>query len=193
MAGSSNFLQHNPSAANQDTDAQYSADELRAGGIGFGNIIASKFLNKVLYQASTMVAALGQALANLGYTVNDSSLSSLTANLTTALATAPKVVQVTGGATTTLDCSQANQLFAYFEVQLTQNTIVTVENVIAGQIICVTWAQGASATYSALFSGITIVTGEADVTILGNGGVGRQTFVVNGALHLAAMTGLTIA
>jgi hypothetical protein len=84
MAGSSNFLQHNPSAANQENDATYNSDTTRTGGIGVDQILPSVWLNKVWFQASTFIAALANVIANFGsgYTITDTSISALETQLT---------------------------------------------------------------------------------------------------------------
>jgi hypothetical protein len=78
---STNFLQHNPGEANQESDATYAADTTRTGGIVTNQALPSLWLNKVWYQSSTFVAALAAALVIKGYTVMDTSLSTLTAVL----------------------------------------------------------------------------------------------------------------
>lgn len=77
MAGSNNFLVFNPTKANQESDGTYAADATRAGGIAFDQIMSSVLGNKLFYQTSIMAAALGQMLADKGYTVSDASLVSL--------------------------------------------------------------------------------------------------------------------
>ena len=79
MAGSSNFLVHNPTCANQESDATYAADATRVNGIQFNQIMPSGWMNKLWYQCALMVAALAQMLANKGFTVNDGSASPSTA------------------------------------------------------------------------------------------------------------------
>jgi hypothetical protein len=77
MAGSTNILQWNPGAANQETDAVYAADSTRTGGAPNGVIFASALANKLFYQVTTFVAALAQSMANKGYVISDASLSAL--------------------------------------------------------------------------------------------------------------------
>lgn len=81
--GTSNFLQHNPSAANQENDATYNSDTTRTGGIGVDQILPSVWLNKVWFQASTFIAALANVIANFGsgYTITDTSISALETQL----------------------------------------------------------------------------------------------------------------
>jgi hypothetical protein len=82
MAGSTNFLQWNPNANNQETDAAWAADTLRLNGAPAGaSICPSVMDNKFRYQMSTFIAAFAQALANKGYTISDASLSTLIATL----------------------------------------------------------------------------------------------------------------
>ena len=72
-----NMQQWNPTAANQETDAQYTADSSRSGGASTGSIFPSATANKLFYQLSTYVTALMQALVAKGYTTSDASLSTL--------------------------------------------------------------------------------------------------------------------
>lgn len=78
MAGSTNFLQHNPSAANQESDLVYIAESIRTGGLGIDEIVPSNWLNKILYQATTGMTAFTQAMANKGYVLSDANVSTLT-------------------------------------------------------------------------------------------------------------------
>lgn len=81
MAGSTNFLPVNPQSQNQETDSQYAADTQRLNGFSVDALLPSVLLNKILFQLSTGMAALMQALANKGYSPNDANLATLTAVL----------------------------------------------------------------------------------------------------------------
>ena len=81
MAGTTNFQQFNPNGANMETDAQYSADALRAGGLANPSIFASALGNKLFYQTTTFIAAFAEALATKGYAKTDASLANLAAQL----------------------------------------------------------------------------------------------------------------
>lgn len=74
-----NFLQWNPNAANQESDATYGSDSQRSGGAGVGSIFASVLANKLFYQLSIFVTALATALRNKGYTTTDGATSPSTA------------------------------------------------------------------------------------------------------------------
>lgn len=87
MPGSNNFLQWNPAINNQETDAQYLADTMRLNGAVSG-IYTAPLHNKFAYQMSTFVKALGDSLANQGYTVSDSNLANLVAVFATLANTA---------------------------------------------------------------------------------------------------------
>jgi hypothetical protein len=75
MSGSTNFIQVNPGAANQETDSTYASDPQRENGILTDAILASVILNKKDYQYSTFIAALALALSSKGYNVLDGSPS----------------------------------------------------------------------------------------------------------------------
>lgn len=74
---STNFLQFNPSAVNQESDAQFTADSNRTGGFGTDAIWPSPLANKLMYQLTTFVAAFGQMMAGKGFTTSDADLSVL--------------------------------------------------------------------------------------------------------------------
>jgi len=76
MPGSNNFLQWNPAAANQKSDAEYIADAQRAGGAVSG-IFPSVLANKLFFQLSTMASALGAMMADKGYVISDADISVL--------------------------------------------------------------------------------------------------------------------
>jgi hypothetical protein len=84
MSGTSNFIQSNPSAANQQNDATYASDSLTTGGIGVGEILPSPWLNKIWFQSSTFVAAIAAVIAAFGpgYTITDTNIATLETNLT---------------------------------------------------------------------------------------------------------------
>jgi hypothetical protein len=106
MAGSSNFQEFNPSVANAQSDGQYTSDASRLNGLSNG--LASPTLhNKLFRQISVMCAAIGQFIANQGYTASDTDLTALTSAVTSAiravgsiLATAREVLLSTTNPTT---------------------------------------------------------------------------------------------
>jgi hypothetical protein len=85
MAGSNNFQQWNPGAANQEDDPTYTSDPLRSGGATSGAIFPSTTANKLFFQLSQMVNALAQMMANKTYNISDANLSNLTTALTNIL------------------------------------------------------------------------------------------------------------
>lgn len=78
--GSNNFLQWNPTKANQKTDAQYEADTQRSGGAVTGPF-PSVLANKLFYQCTTWIYAFAQLLANNGAAVSDADPTALMAVL----------------------------------------------------------------------------------------------------------------
>jgi hypothetical protein len=77
MAGSNNLLQWNPNKVNQEDDTAYLADSQRSGGAPNGQIFPSLTANKLFYQLSTFVRAMGEMLKAKGYTISDASISTL--------------------------------------------------------------------------------------------------------------------
>lgn len=85
MAGTTNFLPWNPSAINQETDAQYLVDTQRTGGSPVDAEFPSATANKLFYQLATFIAAFCQALANKNYSTSDADISVLTSVLSNIL------------------------------------------------------------------------------------------------------------
>lgn len=82
MAGTNNFQQWNPTAANQESDATYTGDALRSGGATSGAIFPSPTANKLFFQLAQMTCGLAGMMANKGYNVSDANLANLIAALT---------------------------------------------------------------------------------------------------------------
>ena len=77
MPASTNILQFNPGSSNQEDDASYAADTLRTGGIATDSTFPSVTANKMFYQWSTFLAAFANMMVAKGYSINDTSLSTL--------------------------------------------------------------------------------------------------------------------
>jgi hypothetical protein len=88
MPGSTNFLQWNPNAVNQENDGTYAGDSLRSGGAPLNAICPSGVTNKAWFQWSTFITAMAQMLATKGYSPNDGSANPATSipNLSAVLA-----------------------------------------------------------------------------------------------------------
>ncbi len=148
MAGSSNFIQQNPSTANQETDAQYQADSLTTGGIGVDAILRSSWLNKYFYQQSTFVAAFCQMMANKGYALSDASITTLEAvlaNVLTNADTKTPLINVAYAATPTFDCSVANGFFMILSGNVSSVSLV---NMAIGQTVTIIVQQNGTGGYS---------------------------------------------
>lgn len=85
MSGTTNFKNFDVAAANIQSDATYSADATRTGGITTGEVMSSPLGNKLFYQVSTGITALMEMLANKGYSTSDASLSTLASALSVLL------------------------------------------------------------------------------------------------------------
>lgn len=66
-----NLSQWNPTAASQETDANYQSDSQRTGGAADGQFWDAATANKFLYQNSTFIRALAVMLVNKGYSPKD--------------------------------------------------------------------------------------------------------------------------
>lgn len=89
-----NFLQWDESKNNILADVDYENSAVRSGGIPSGTrtAAASNLHNKLFYQLSTMVAALGEMLKGKGYDASDADIATLIAalgNIMTAADMAP--------------------------------------------------------------------------------------------------------
>jgi len=88
MPGTNNFLQWNPTAANQENDTAYAADSARSGGAGTGSIFQSQTANKLFFQLSTTVVALAGMMAAKNYNMSDANITNLQTALTNILTNA---------------------------------------------------------------------------------------------------------
>lgn len=187
---SSNFLQHNPNQSNQETDAQYQADSLRAGGIALDDILPSLWLNKIWYQTSTMCAALAQMMAAKGYSMSDANLATLAATLANLLTNAdikPGLIQVPFSPSAQFDCSKANGFGMTLAGNLTSLAII---NAVAGQQVTLAFTQGNSGGYTVPFPSNVKNPGVVDA---GGGNTSMQQFLVLGDGNLHPLTGMTVS
>lgn len=151
MPGSSNFIQHNPTEANQENDAAFAADSTTTGGIGVDQIMPSPWMNKRWYQDSTMIAALGAMLANKGYVVSDANLATLTSVLTGAFITnndlKTPLVSVAYSPTPTFPASTANGFDIVLAGNVTSSTFDVAPTI--GQILTfvITQSVGGNSTF----------------------------------------------
>jgi hypothetical protein len=154
-AGTTNAQQWNPTAANQETDAAYTADSQRAGGAANTSIFMSPTANKLFYQLSTYNTALFQAFANKGFTTSDSNLNTLTAQCANFLTSADMragLSQVAYAASVALNAAASNGFFIPLGGNL---TISAVNGAVAGQMILMVYQQngngGATVQFPANF------------------------------------------
>jgi hypothetical protein len=141
---STDLLQFNPAAINQQNDATYLADSNRTGGFGTDAIVPSPLLNKVIYQSSTFIAAFGQMMAAKGYTTSDADVSVLAAvlaNLITEADELPSIATVAYSPTPAFNAGAANG----FQMTLSGNvTASTITGVTAGQLVAFYFLQDAT-------------------------------------------------
>ena len=95
MAGSNKFYPFAQNSTNILSDAQYQADTERTGGSQPGAIARSAINNKALRQGTMMAAALGAAVAAVGFQADDSDLTQLTAVVGRMLAIKASTVTAT--------------------------------------------------------------------------------------------------
>lgn len=131
-----NLQQWNPTAVNQETDAQYTADSQRAGGATDPSVFLSLLANKAFYQWSTYLTALFAAFAAKGFTTSDSNLNTLTAVCSNFLTTAdvkPPQFTVPFSPTPTFDGSKATSFRLDMTGSVTSSTFINVPP--AGSIV----------------------------------------------------------
>ncbi len=161
----SNFLQYNPSQANQLDDASYATDSFRLGGAGVEAICPSDSFNKMLYQLSTCVAALNAFLAGQGYAVDDSNLASLTSTYASAFLTKADIV---GGVTTVPFSSSPvfnGSLATGFYMALSGDvTSSTLTNVTPGNIVTFALFQDVTGHHNFTFPPNLLVPGVISVS-----------------------------
>lgn len=78
--GSNNFLQWNAGKVNQDTDGEYVLETQRVSGAVSG-LFPSKLANKLFYQCSIMVAAMGEMMKGKGFEMSDAVFADLITSL----------------------------------------------------------------------------------------------------------------
>lgn len=192
MAGTTNLQQWNPTAANQETDAQYAADSQRSSGASNPSQFDAKLANKLFYQLSTFLFALFTSFANKGFTTSDSSASSLTAQCNNFLTTAdvlPGLQTVGYAPTLVLDCSKADG----FQVTLTGNvTSLTIVNSTFGQTVTLAFTQDSvgGRTVALSTAGNLLSPGVIDTT---SNLTSRQTFQRLGDGNLHPSTVMTVS
>ena len=160
-----NILQWNPSAVNQENDATYAADSQRSGGATNPSIFEAELANKAFYQWSTYIAGLFQAFAAKGFTTSDSNLSSLTAQCANFLTTAdllPAVQVVPYAATVTLNAAQANGF--YIQTMAGNLNIAAVPGLTSGQLIAMYYQQDATGGRTVTFPSVMVGALQPDYT-----------------------------
>lgn len=147
---STNYLQWNPTAANQEDDAAYLADSQRSGGATNPSIFNALLANKAFFQWSTFATAFAQAAVALGFNFNDTSLSTLTSTIETLLtggAQRPALKSVAYAASLVFDASTSNG----FAVTLTGNLSFTFINLTDGQPINLAFTQDGTGSHTVTF------------------------------------------
>lgn len=149
MAGTNDFVQHNPTEANQEPNSTFAADSLTTGGIGVDAIMPSPWMNARWYQDSTVAGALMQMLANKGYNVSVANLATLIsvfANILTDADVLPPLTSVGYSPTPAFNAAASNGFDIVLGGNVTSSTL-TGQNI--GQILTfvVTQTSGGGATF----------------------------------------------
>ena len=163
--GSSNFQLFNPTISNQETDAAYTADSLRSGGIQVDDILPSPFLNKIWYQAVTGVYALMQMMKNKGFTVSDANPATLAATLANILTTADikaPLQTVSFSPTLTFNCAVANGFYVVLYGNIASLALATPS---IGQIYSLAFQQQSAGNYTVAFPSNVLSPGNIAGTV----------------------------
>ena len=184
--GSTNILIFNPTQANQETDAEYLADATRLGGALNGDAWQDVSANKTLDQASIMVAALAQMMANKGFTISDASYAPLVAqlaNILTSVDLRMGLQNLAWSSTITLTVNK----FLGFAIALTANATLAVTGPTAGDMVVLLYTQGSAGgsvvTFPSNFYGASQPDPTPNVT-------SGQIFMVDAALNFWAVGAL---
>lgn len=165
MAGTTNVIQWNPTAANQESDSAYLADSQRAGGATNPSLFDATLANKAFFQWSTYLTALFQAFAAKGFTTSDSNLSTLTAQCANFLTTAdalPAVQVVNYSASLAFNAATAN---GFYVKSMTGNlTISAINNLTSGQIIAFYFQQDSVGGHTVAYPGSVVDAAQIDPT-----------------------------
>lgn len=92
MAGSSNFKVFNPNLTNMMDDTTYNTSSYRLNGAVSG-LAPSNIHNKLYYQATTMISAIAEILADRDFAVSDSNYAALKAVLVNGFLDQGKSIQ----------------------------------------------------------------------------------------------------
>jgi len=149
----SNFLQWNPTAANQESDSTYLADSQRVGGATDPSIFDAALANKLFYQLSTGMTALMQMMAYKGFPVSDASLGTLAAQLANILTTADLrgyagLQTVPYASSVVLNAGQ----YLNWQVALNGNTSITVAGALPGDLLTVIFVNDSTGGHTVSWS-----------------------------------------
>lgn len=157
-----NMQQWNPTAANQETDAEYTADSQRVGGATNPSLFDAKLANKLFFQLSTYLDALFTAFAVKGFTTSDSNLSTLTAQCANFLTTADvrnNVRVVAYAPALTLDGSVYNGIYVS---GMTGALSLTISNLTSGQLIALYFQQDGAGGRTVAYPGFVVGAAQPD-------------------------------
>jgi hypothetical protein len=176
-----NLLQWNPTAANQETDAQYLADSQRLAGAVNPELFNDVLANKLFFQLTTYLAAQYTAFASKGFNTSDASFATLTAQCANWLTTAdvkPALMQVSFASSLVFNCALANG----FQVTLTGNASLTVSNASVNQPVLLVFTQDSVGGRTVTYPGNVLSAGTVNSTANSSS---AQPFVVlaDGNLH----------
>lgn len=173
-----NFVQHNPTAANQEPDSSFDSNSLTTGGIGVDAIMPSDWMNKRWYQDSTFIAAFCQMLATKGYTTSDANITTLAATLANVVTNAdlkPAQITVPYSATPTFDASKANGFRIDLGGNVNSSSLI---NGAPGQIVTFFIVSGSPGNFSFAWPGNVNNAGNVQTQSIGN--LFTQSFITDG-------------
>lgn len=182
---STTFQQFNPTVSNQESDAQYTSDSLRSGGIQVDNILPSPLLNKAFYQWSTFIAAFCQMMTAKGYSTSDASVSALASVLSAIVTDADLTNGFLVVAYAPAASFNAASVSAWKMVLNGNVTSASISGARPGQVLTFSWQQdntgGRTITYPANFGGWAQIDGTPNATTI-------QSFIVEDDMTYHAIT-----
>jgi len=186
--GTTNILQWNPGALNQEDDAAYLADSMRAAGASNPSVFEPSLANKAFFQWSAVAYALCTAFANNGLTMLDSNIAQMIANFQAIQVGAPRALMTTVAyaASVTFNCAASDG----FEVTLAGNiTSLAVTGAVFGQVVKLVFVQ-TSGGATVAFSGNVESPGTPDTTA---SATSVQLFVCLSDGNLHPISGMTVS
>lgn len=176
-----NMQPWNPTAANQENDAAYTADPQRAGGATDPSVFQSVLANKLFYQTTIYLTAFFTAFANKGFSTSDSNLPTLIAQCANFLVAGDPIASASSSAAPIISATQLGSTYSSTPSQaaisaVTQNPVGADNYLFSGQL------AGTGVTYWVRADGVI-----AALALQLSGGLIAATAAISGAINAASI------